>query len=693
VGRIDKKPAVVSAPPASSPAVTPQKTNAPSDTLELASGPRTPRTGWLAEAARALAPAPRAISAPVRVDGLQAAVDKRLFRDRMAGPMARYSVEEIRRTLVDDHPHLTADYVASSLAPKLSSVRPVDRYGAEPNLLLAAHIAHAMLGAPPGRTEAEVLQQVLDRDIDLEWFWPGLGPSELDNLRRAYPFIPKWSAGTKSPSDLSLGATPDSGPATADALLTEHFERSVSTLAGIPLVHKTLRDINTIRDEHDSLAGCRLVETAALVADRIPLLTEWLSTDGLRGSDISIIGKHYSADPTVVDVMRRVFGVNVVIASDDETVLSETKKAVKQACEPTADGTRTPLLCHLEGVGAWHWLADKKKSDPELPIAGVSHTTSDGRQLLGPDGAAMPFSVEMMSTSKAKRKDERMRFRQTFLSLLMKVGEALDAPIFEKRFVVLGYGGIIGPSAAKALEGMGVDFAVYDTDPKRREQAAADGIPVIDSLDGEMDRELFVLGCAGARTVTGDEIERMTKPSTFLSLGTGRREFDMARVVARATDDKGVVNRSVTGKVGHQPVCEYTMTKSSGAKITHTFLADGYVANLAFTKPTITNYGILTDALISEAVRQAKWRLDEGQSGAHALEAIQIDLSPKPKPRRVITLLPRNMHDVKMNAVPDEPALQSELDAPIFYRAAVPPANRDAAMKHIAERKRRRAGA
>jgi hypothetical protein len=603
------------------------------------------------------APAAKAKRVPLEAR----AKDQRTFRVLASGEMAGYSVEEIRRSLVADHPHLTRAYVEKAVRIE---ERPIDRFGSEPRFLVAAHLAHHFLGAEVGRTEDEAFASFLASNPSVAKVWPEFGPKDLPKLRRIYPFIPEWTGGIKMQADLSLARPYDNATSIREREKIDHLLRGLDELKKIPLHSPILDWVNELRDEEGALTGARYVDVSHALADKIPFLQSLIAYDGLRGKDIRFISKHYAAEPRVMDVMRRVFGAHVTevpprgtdlpIGEDADRVLErEAKEAILAAVEKE-DGR--PLLVHMGGVHIWHWLDALKRENPEVLIAGVSHTTSDGRDLIG-EGGALSFPCELMSMALAKIEDERERFKHSLMMLLGKVEEELDRAIRARRFIVKGFGNIMGPAMAAALEAMGVDFAIHDIDPAARQRARDAGYEVIEDLRGEKDRSLVVLGCATGRAVTPEEIVQLEKPAIFLQVQTGRDAFPMSWVEAQSRDARRILERQFVTYIGHQPVFDYRIDRGKRKpKVAHTFIADGYVANLAFPRPNNTETSILTSLLIEESLRQSMWRLrrlakgDEAQKGAHRLESLRISVTPD-KPRRLISLFARSVEDVEMKPI------------------------------------------
>ncbi len=602
---------------------------------------------WMVEAVRALdPPASAGPGTAPRQGALQRATDRRRLLELARGPMASYSLTEIGRWLAasGEEPRFTPPYVRSLAKTAGSLGRPVDRYGEEPHFLFAAHLAFYLLGVPNGTTEAEALDGfVRDPRIAALYLWPDFEPEDLERLRTIYPFIPRWPEGRKTEDCLSLSTR---FPETVRGRLYSDLVREIRALAQIPMTDAVLEDLAAIRDERDLMRNARLVECTGIFADLVPRMELMLSADGLDGHDVHIVSKHYSTDPLVAQTVARVFGAKIEVVEGDEELVAHTKAAIEHATEQGRD--RAPLVAHIEGIKSfWGWLAEHQRRHPEVRMVGVSHTTSDGRDLLasleGTSGTA-PLPVELMSLSPAKAKDERNRFKHTFGRLLYDVGDALNDTIFNRHFLVLGYGSIIGPAMCDALDAADVrDVVVYDPNPERRAAAREAGFQVIDTLDSEYDRSPFIISCAGTQTLGPEQLDRFTGHPTLLSLGSGRYEFAMDHLEEQARSP-GVTRREI-GLLGHQPIVEYTLPSGT----TFTALADGYVANLAYPRPTIPAYSVTTPLLVWEAIRQGIHHLENGRMGTHMFRTIDIDVSDGGA--RWLTLYPREVETMSPEAV------------------------------------------
>jgi S-adenosylhomocysteine hydrolase len=596
---------------------------------------------WMVRATAALNPKPIEARAPVRVDVLLKAEDRRAVLALAKGPMRNYSAGEIARYCADleerserrgEGPlhRWTPAYIERIAGKELAALeRPTDRYGDEPHFLFAVQLANYMMSLSVGTTEAKAIEGFMrNKRIGASNAWHTFEPSDVERLRRIYPFIPKWPDGTKSDACLSYSPGP---AAPADSPALRELKARIKALAKIGLHDDNLLGYVRCRAEYDRMKDVKLVECTGIFADLIPRLDLMISIDGLRGKDVEIIAKHYSSDPLVADLVRRVFGAKIdIVDGDNAAVLDHSQRAVAGAIAAAKPG-KTRVVAHIEGVKQfWSWFAEQQRKQPELSLVGVSHTTSDGRELL--DSIGPPAGVvELMSLSEAKAKDERDRFKHTFSKLLDDVGYALNEPIYHRHYLVMGYGRIIGPAFVDALKSKGIeDFVIYDSDPERRRAARELGLKVVDDLSLEYLRSPFVVGCTGDRPLPAEELAKFRGTPTLLSLGSGRSEFDMEYL------EQNAELRHQVGDLGHQPIVEYELENA-----TFTAIADGYVANLAYAAPTIPFYSMTTPMLVWESIRQGLWHDERGRDGVHLLRAIDIDLDESGQ--RVIKLFPRDI--------------------------------------------------
>jgi hypothetical protein len=549
------------------------------------------------------------------------------FQRLATGPLADYSAEEIRQLM--GRPELTRDYVATHIAPRLGELdRTVDRLGDEPHFLIAVQLAHFMLSCKPGTTEYQALTAFV-REKELIQIWPNLVPADLARLRRLYPFIPTWPNGVKSPTCMSLRTEIPSNDAATR--VWRDIVRDIETLAKIPLTDIHLERVAIERAEQDRMKGAVLVEATGTFANIVPRLAVMTGVDGMRGRDIHLVAKHYSSAPVIADAIRRVFGAEVIVEKDDPlAVLRATCERVtrelgeRQKETPGAEPAR--ILLHVEGVkGFWPWLNEHAQAHPNIAAISVSHTSSDGRDFRKTIGDHCAFQMELMAFSPAKIRDERLRFEQSFTALVDALGKALPGmAVYNRPWVIMGYGSIIGPAMAAALKTLKVPYAVCERDPDRRREAAEiDGHPTVDNLTGYYDQNPCIVDCAGAEVLGGKEMQKFTGNPLLMSLGSGRYGFDMEYLEAKSNERADTVNGREVGRLGWLPIVSYAIEGERGPA-TFMTVADGYVANLAFPEPHQSTYSMSTQLLAWEALRQGIYHYEQKHASVHVLRALDI---------------------------------------------------------------------
>jgi S-adenosylhomocysteine hydrolase len=574
----------------------------------------------------------------------------------MAVALPSYSLVEMGRLLraeeeqegvsIDSY-RLTDDYVKDLAGTRVAQLeRAVDRRGDEPHFLFAAHFAHYLLGLPVGTSEADAIDGFMrDERCAVQYLWPDIELEDFERLRRIYPFIPRWPTGYKTAESLSFNTKNASDD-------YKQYIEEIRALEMIPMTDRTLETVSALRGERGQMKDVSLFECTGIFSDLVPRLELMIAVDELDGKRVDIVSKHYSTDERVASVVRRVFGAKIETFEGDRELLAASKERVAKMTE--AAGPSDTVAVHIEGIKSfWPWFADHKRAHPGVDMIAVSHTSSDGRDLLRNVEGDMPTVFELMCLSEAKIRDERARFKQTFQWLLHEVGDKSHDAIYDRHFLIMGYGNIVGPAMVDALQGKDVkDFVVYDIDPERRAAARAAGLTVIDTLDGEYDRSPFIISCAGDTTLDAEKLARFTGHPTLMSLGSGRYEFDMEYIERESAKTVGLKSRE-SGQLGHQPIVEYYLPNG-----THfTAIADGYVANLAYPRPNIPAYSVTTPLLVWESIRQAKYHLDlakrapEGwkRMTPHLLRAVDIDVSNAGV--RTIRLLPRGVESMDDSAV------------------------------------------
>ena len=577
-----------------------------------------------------------------------------------------YTLEESLRLLKGHDPGITRDFFHQQVVPLLLPRVRLDVLsrdacdGPERHFLFAAHLARFMMGAEPGATEDEVVQRFLDhpqgyarqawRELSGTLLEQGscreavFDRTQLGILRQIYPFIPLWEGGIKTERDYLISEKRVCSDPEANRLWRSVHE-SLSKLASIPMVDPLLAEAETHRANasgkqlDELMLGAHVVEVVGVFADSIPRIGTLEHRYRVRGRDITLSAKDYSGSETAIDVLARVYGVRARVLPSDGTVLGDW--AMNEVAEEAKRAKGEPLIVHIEGVkNFWTRLAAFQEKNPKVKLVCVSHTTSDGRDLLESKEAQTALLTELMSMGDAKANDERERFRVTFSSLFTQLLYETRLPLLEWAHVVVGRGKIVGHAAEKAFKALELDVRVrdprYDDQPGKqgaRAAAQAEGLNLIDDLSELSGRPLVLWSCAGLRTVGEQELQGLAggPPVMLVSLGSGEYDFDMEWIRNHATF------AHVSGALGDMPIIEYTLEFPQGP-LRVLAVAAGKVANLAFLHPTPGPYAATTPLLIEESMLEGVWRSRRGERGAQTQACTQIDILPSGQ--RLITLEP-----------------------------------------------------
>lgn len=613
---------------------------------------------WVLKAANALAGVES--SGRVTKNSRVLAADRAAVRKLATGEMASYSLEEIRRFLVKERPHMHKKHFDELVRPGLRlPPRDVDRFGEERWFLFAAHLAQHMMTTRAGTLEKHALDAFLRGEDRPLYLWPTFGPADLERLRRIYPFIPR--PGEAHP-DLKFDGAPIKTRVFSD------FARDLEKLSAIPLADHNAEMIAALRWERERMVDVHLIEGTGVFPDLIPRMELMIQVDGLSGRDTRIVAKRGSADPLAVDVMRRVYGARVDVVPEEQVpnvlqaAISEAAVEVDRAWKGRADPDREKvrdawtvidprielesrgptLVVHLEGIpDQWSSLAQRKElydsTGMKVPMICVSHTSSDGKDLMKTLSTPPRMPIEAMFNSPAKVKDENLRFKETFRALFYELGEKMNTPVFNRRFIVAGFGDIVGASAVAACRSMGVDYAIWDIDPARRALARSLGLPVIDDFEKEWDRSPWIVACARGKwgddpyVLSAEQLAKFSGDPVLISLGSGRSAFEMSFLEKKANAPVDRIS------FGHKRIAEYAFEGPKGRVCFHV-PADGTVVNLAKGQPAIPVYAMTTPLLVWESMRQGLYHLDHDAPGIRPLRS--IDIQPI-EGTRAITLYPR----------------------------------------------------
>jgi S-adenosylhomocysteine hydrolase len=318
---------------------------------------------------------------------------------------------------------------------------------------------------------------------------------------------------------------------------------------------------------------CRLIVLFHLLTDFLQVVDN-LESLGLRPEQVILFGKSYSAQPEVVDELRRRgYLVHVPPGYPFTDVLKETLPDVLLQCREEGQ--------HLFGLDDGGQLS-LALSDPALEreismVRGVVENTQHG--ILQIRKSSLPLRVGVINVAESvikKTMDVAQIGRSVHRStkaLLARCGNTLGGL---KTFVA-GYGAV-GEGLTSALIEDGATVVVYDPDLARALRAYANDCEVTaDPVEAARDCRLFI-GVSG-RTSIGPAILSASPDRSFFASGaSGRSEIDL-----RWLEDSSLSSRHLEG-IG----TEYTL--KDGRVLT--VLADGYPTNFFHPATGVTNHEI-----------------------------------------------------------------------------------------------------
>ncbi len=589
--------------------------------------------------------------------------------------------DDVARTIAElaEHPQLSAHEVwlqgagarrrcesgyfaelrATELAAHLD--RPIDRLGDEPNLLLAAHFASFLFGLPEGTSYASAVAEFKETfgPRGLTAFgWKDFSTHDADLLREIYPFIPEWSLGKKGPYDLRIDDLP------------RDLRVRLAALSQIPLATPLMESYADIRGERGALAGTLLVTTEHALADKVDLFRHLTMVSGLAGRDIRVAWKPHSADPVVMDLCERMFGIQSHRVSLDAEGLPHKnlqwaaegllEQAVIDVNRCWAGGEPRTVNVHLQGVRSWGVVGELRERYPNVPINACSHTTSEVPEIDRMPPGLEQVALTVMATSEAKRRYERFVFTPTLIGLFPEIEKLLESEVdvlrTGRRFLVYGGAGkIIGGAVVDGLLALGQSIAVVDpllSTPEgrlQRESLMARGVDIIDeaTLGNELAKEgLFVINATDNDAFGHDDYVRLKHKTVLMNLGTGQTGFSLPHLERLAFDRStaGAQRRQLVGdSERNQKSYVYKILNGEGAPVDVVALGDTAVYNLGDRAPNPRSLSAFNNLLIVESLHQAVHDRERGRLGPRVLGSVQVSFTAGSDPGPVIAFLGRDL--------------------------------------------------
>ncbi|MEM6731945.1 MAG: hypothetical protein AAF658_10340, partial [Myxococcota bacterium] len=496
--------------------------------------------------------------------------------------------------------------------------RSVDRLGDEPNLLLAAHLALALLGARTGARLEEVIDGFRAHHPELRAYgYLNLSVLDVEALRASYPFIPRWESSTKSEGDLHLAKGGRFDSPELDKLIAD-----LRTLGDIPFECETLVSYHQTRNERGLLNDAILVSTDHGLGDKYAFYRDAVVRGGIHGDDLHLILKGSTSDGVVADLLARSLGARVRVASSREELQALTRQALKEAY----DAGPSTLVTHLQGVEPWDELDALALAHPETRSLAISHTKSDSRGLLATRGEIHGVSAVLMSTSVGKTAHEFNLLGDRFDALILRLGREFNLPLWNAHCVVSG-GGDVGVPAYFAANPLSVRSAVIvDVDENQRERLDGFQLPNQDDLASALgdSTHTLALSCVGKRVWGEEELRALRGHAVLLNFGTDDKDVDVAALRRLATDSEGREHSTVLGKLGDLSVTRFILQQGEGRGTEVVLVGGGYVSSFTETNPSAPAQSQVNNLLILESIHQAHFHAERDERGVYDLESITV---------------------------------------------------------------------
>lgn len=286
---------------------------------------------------------------------------------------------------------------------------------------------------------------------------------------------------------------------------------------------------------------------------------------GMDPTKCIFIGKPYHPNPEVESTLLKVSGVDgrFLTQGDLTGMKRATEKAVDDAFKNREPGENILIVC--DGPHARKYAEEKYLSkDPGLAkYVRFTEQTAIGHR--GDELASETKRVVSYARHKQKIIEAPYIARAGIRAIQNVLNEARET-LENKTVFVKGIGGPIGRATADALLAIGVNVVGQDIEVDDDLRAWADerGIRLADELHGPF----MVIGCAGATTIDGEQIDGDTQrgdggPCYYVSMSSELVEVDMSHVEDRATTDDGTIRRVLFAMVNDQPTYAYVLDDGS----------------------------------------------------------------------------------------------------------------------------------
>lgn len=236
---------------------------------------------------------------------------------------------------------------------------------------------------------------------------------------------------------------------------------------------------------------------------------------GLPKENLSIIGKCYSTDPQIFDLLKAE-GIDICPSSiqfdshepfDDQYHLNLKKFLVKRAKFSKAN---IELIVFLDDGGDLLSLAPQFMAS-EIPMVGIEQTSSGYHKLKRKD---LHFPIINVARSAAKLYYETPFIGNQLVEIL--IDKILNLHLRSDKILIIG-NGFIGQSIHARLPDH--DIVFYDKDPEKSHIDKDDFAASLKHFD-------LVIGCTGKTVIPYEMHHLLKKGCTLISASSSDREFD-----------------------------------------------------------------------------------------------------------------------------------------------------------------------
>lgn len=245
-------------------------------------------------------------------------------------------------------------------------------------------------------------------------------------------------------------------------------------------------------------------------------ITELLDTLAFLGDIAVIIAIPYSADEKVIKQLNH---FSIERPTLEEMLAPEKLNAI--ALKYTKPNKKTIILeiggYFAKGLSQLHHALNGS-------LIGVIEDTEAGHRCYESEALHLPCPVYSVARSVLKESEDVLIGRSCLYAtetLLRKTGHVLSG----QQALVIGYGKI-GRGMAKALKQQNVSVMVYDTDPKKRILALAEGYQTPNKKSA-LKQASYIFGATGHTSIIHEEFSLIKNGAVLISCSSKKIEFDI----------------------------------------------------------------------------------------------------------------------------------------------------------------------